>query len=218
MMPTEFLAGLLHLAHMRIVPHGVEQSGSFHRAAHPLRPPMIAFQGRLVNTKGVHVLLEAAGTLRSQNRSFELIIIGDGPERSKLQELAQKMGLSACTRFMGHLDAREVESILANATVVAVPSLAGEVFGLVVAENMSRGLPVVASNLGAFKEILGEAGVTFAVGDANDLARQLARLLDDSARASRLGGWAKQRVMEVYSRKRMIEVHAQLFREVYDPQ
>jgi glycogen synthase len=213
-MPTEFLAGLLDLPRMRVIPHGVELDASFRRSP-PASPPLIVFQGRLVSTKGIRVLLEAASILHSQNRPFELIIIGNGPERTKLQEFAREMGLSSCIRFTGRLDATEVKSILATASAVVVPSLAGEVFGLVVAENMARGLPVVASDLGAFREVLADAGLTFRVGDAKDLAEQLAKLLDDPVRASRLGDRAKQRVMDLYRKERMIQVHAQLYREVY---
>jgi glycogen synthase len=215
-MPTEFLAGLLHLPRMRVIPHGVEPVASFCRSSPLSRAPTIVFQGRLVSTKGVRVLLEAASMLRSQNRLFELIIIGDGPDRAKLERFAQELQLSSCIRFMGRLDAAQVESILATALAVVVPSLAGEVFGLVVAENMSRGLPVVASDLGAFQEILGDAGLTFRVGDADDLAQQLAKLLDDSAGALRLGDRAKQRVLDRFQRDRMVQAHAQLYREVYN--
>jgi glycosyltransferase involved in cell wall biosynthesis len=109
-----------------------------------------------------------------------------------------------------------MESILAAASAVVVPSLAGEVFGLVVAENMSRGLPVIASNLGAFKEVLSGTGLTFRVGDPEDLAHQLAKVLDDSVWAARLGAKAKQRVLDVYSREAMIEAHAQLYRELHN--
>lgn len=213
--PTEFLAGVLQLPHMRVIPHGIEPIASFRRSPAP-DSPVIVFQGRLVSSKGVRVLLRAASILRLQNRSFELVIIGDGPERSKLQEYARDLRLLSCIHFMGYLDASEVESIFATASAVVVPSLAGEVFGLVVAESMSRGLPVLASDLGAFKEVLGGAGLTFRVGDADDLARQLAKLLDDSASASRLGAEAKQRVADFYSREAMIEAHAQLYRELYN--
>jgi glycosyltransferase involved in cell wall biosynthesis len=215
-MPTEFLAGVLRLPRMRVIPHGVEPIASSCRSWPAPDPPIIVFQGRLVSTKGTRILLEAAAILRSQHRSFELIIIGDGPERTKLQEFAREMQLSSRIRFTGHLDATEVESILATASAVVVPSLAGEVFGLVIAENMSRGLPVIASDLGAFKEVLGDAGLTFRVGDANDLAQQLTKFLDDSARASSVGAKAKQRVADCYSREEMIKAHAQLYRDVYD--
>jgi glycosyltransferase involved in cell wall biosynthesis len=215
-MPTEFLAGVLRLPRARVIPHGVEPIASSFLSSTASGPPKIVFQGRLVSSKGIRVLLEAASTLRSQNRSFEVIIIGDGPERTKLQDYAQELKISSCTRFTGYLNAIEVESILATASAVVVPSLAGEVFGLVVAENMSRGLPVIASNLGAFKEVLGSAGLTFRVGDANDLAQKLAELLDDSALASRLGADAKQRIVNYYSIRTMVEAHALLYRELYN--
>jgi glycosyltransferase involved in cell wall biosynthesis len=215
-MPTEFLAGLVQLPHMRVIPHGVEPRPLFQRSSRPYGVPIIVFQGRLVSTKGVRVLLEAAGILRSQNRSFELVIIGDGPDRTTLQKFAQEMQISSCVRFTGSLDAAEVDSILETAAAIIVPSLAGEVFGLVVAENMSRGVPVVASNLGPFAEILGNAGLTFRVGDANHLAQQLTRLLDDPVGAFRLGDQAKKRIFDLYQREQMIQAHAQLYREVYD--
>jgi glycosyltransferase involved in cell wall biosynthesis len=215
-MPTEFLAGLLQLAHMRVIPHGVETLASLRPSPDHSLSPTIVFQGRLVSTKGVRVLLEAAAILRSQNRSFELIIIGDGPDRSGLQRLAQEAQLASRIRFTGRLSVAEAESILATARAVVVPSLAGEVFGLVVAENMARGLAIVASNLGAFTEILGDAGLTFRVGDAADLAGQLAKLLDDPAAATRLGHRAKQRILDLYQRERMVDSHAQLYREVFN--
>jgi len=85
---------------------------------------------------------------------------------------------------------------------------------LVLAENMSRGLPVVASDVGCFAEVLGDAGLTFRVGEAKDLARQIARLLDDSGLASALSGRARSRILEHYQRTHMIEGHAQLYRRL----
>lgn len=86
--------------------------------------------------------------------------------------------------------------------------------GLVLAENMSRGLPVVASNLGSFVEVLGDAGLTFRVGDAQALAGQIVRFLDDSALASVLTGRARTRIFDRYLRSHMIEAHAQLYRRL----
>jgi glycosyltransferase involved in cell wall biosynthesis len=115
---------------------------------------------------------------------------------------------------VGRLSAVDLESVFLTASVVVVPSLAGEVFGLVVAENMSRGLPIVASNLGSFAEVLGKSGLTFGVGDESHLARQLELVLDDSALAANFGLRAKRRVAEAYPRQRMIEAHAQLYRQM----
>jgi phosphatidylinositol alpha-mannosyltransferase len=142
------------------------------------------------------------------------MVIGDGSERDALEQLSQKLQLSSFVRFVGRLSAVDLESAFLNASVVVVPSLGGEVFGLVVAENMSRGLPIIASNLGAFAEVLGESGLTFGVGDADQLARQLMLVLDDAALAADLGRRAKRRLAEVYSRDRMIEAHVQLYRQL----
>lgn len=212
--PTEWLSGLLHLPMTISIPHGLEHVASGNQSRHPSYPPVIVFQGRLVSTKGIRVLLEAAGLLHSRNRPFELVVVGDGPERSALEELVQKMQLSSCVRFMGRLDTAELESILAKANIVVVPSLGGEVFGLVVVENMSRGLPIIASDLGAFTEVLDDAGLAFRVGNAHDLARQLVRLLDDSAFQLNLGVRARQRVLQHYPLNAMIDAHACLYRRI----
>ena len=212
--PTEWLSGILHLPKLISIPHGLQAITSNTQSRHPTHPPTIVFQGRLVTTKGIRVLLKAAAILRCEDRSFELDVIGDGPQRNALEDLAQELQLSSCVRFMGRLDAAELERTFAKASIVVVPSLGGEVFGLVVAENMSRGLPIVASDLGAFAEVLGDAGLTFRVGDAHDLARQLARLLDDSALELSLGTRAKQRVLQSYPLSRMIDAHARLYRQL----
>jgi len=161
------------------------------------------------------VLLEAASLLRSENRVFELLVVGDGPERSAIERLAKKLQLCSFVHFVGRVVAADLDSTLGEASIVVVPSLGGEVFGLVLAENMSRGLPVVASDVGCFAEVLGDAGLTFRAGDAKDLARQIARLLDDSALASALGCRARRRIIENYQRSHMIEAHAQLYRRLY---
>jgi len=211
-MPTEWLSALTHLSNSVSIPHGIEMLAQDSES--PLEPPRIIFQGRLVTTKGLPVLLEAAAILHSENRAFEVLVIGDGPERLAIQELTEKLQLSSCVHFAGRTAAADLESLFAKASIVVVPSLGGEVFGLVLAENMSRGLPVVASNLGSFAEVLGGTGLTFRVGDSKDLATQVARLLDDSALASLLGGRARKRILDRYLRNHMIEAHARLYRRL----
>jgi len=94
-----------------------------------------------------------------------------------------------------------------------VPSLGGEVFGLVVAENMARAMPIVASDLGAFTEVLGDTGLVFRTGDAADLAAAISRLLDDPPLGSALGQRARQRALDFCSKSRMIEAHTHVYRE-----
>jgi glycosyltransferase involved in cell wall biosynthesis len=209
--PTEWLGSLLHVPRIAAIPHGLEAKGA---ALHPVPPPgrtVIVFQGRLVTTKGVRVLLEAARLLRAQERSFELLIIGDGPERAALEQFASEAQLAPFVRFAGRLKEEQLDEAVGRASAVVVPSLGGEVFGLVVAENMLRGLPVIASDLGAFAEVLGDAGLTFHTGDARELAAALARVLDDHVLAGRLSQRARQRARDFCDYGKMIQAHSDIY-------
>ena len=211
--PTAWLGGLVQLPRVVAIPHGLETITKLSATAPASQPPVVTFQGRLVTTKGVGILFEAARILSAQ-RPFQLVVIGDGPERANLERIAREGQLAGKVRFLGRLVGAELDAALQESSVVVVPSLGGEVFGLVVAENMARGLPVIASDLGAFVEVLGEGGLTFRTGDAAELARQLASILNDPALAARLAQRARQRALEFCDLQRMLEAHARVYREV----
>jgi glycosyltransferase involved in cell wall biosynthesis len=103
---------------------------------------------------------------------------------------------------------------IAKADLLVVPSLAGEVFGMVLAESMLLRIPVLVSDLGAFVEVLGNTGSTFRIGDTSDLARQIAGVLDDTSLSNRMASAARQRILECFSLDRMIEGHAQIYRRL----
>jgi glycogen synthase len=213
--PTQWLGDLLQLPYVCAIPHGLESIEPVSRPESPPGRPVIAFQGRLVTTKGVRLLFEAARILRDQNRNFELLIIGDGPERESLERFARDFHLDAQVCFTGRLNGTKLDAALASASAVVAPSLGGEVFGLVVAENMLRALPIVASNLGAFVELLGGSGLIFRTGDAAALAASLARLLDDTSLAASLAHRARRRALDFCDNSRMIEAHARVYHDVY---
>jgi len=214
MTPTTWLATQLQLPRTESVPHGLPIVPFSLPQAHARATPVIVSMGRIVTTKGLGVLLEAAKILIQQNRLFEIRIIGDGPERVSLEKFAHQLALDSHVQFLGRVPQTQVPEILAQTDLVVVPSLGGEVFGMVVAENMLRGLTVVASNLGAFQELLGDTGVTFRTGNAADLAVQLGKLLDDPANSRRLGAAARQRVLEFFTLGRMIAAHAEIYRRI----
>jgi glycosyltransferase involved in cell wall biosynthesis len=216
-MPTDWLGRLTNVPKSATIPHGIEMV--VHNSGPQVLsgPPRIVFQGRLVTTKGLPLLLEAASILRLQNREFELLVIGDGPERAAIQRLACNLDISSHVHFAGSVPAAELDSMFAAAKIVVVPSLGGEVFGLVLAETMSRGLPIVASDLGSFSEVLADTGLLFRIGDARGLAAQIGRLLDDPAFASQLGLRARARISERYLRADMIDAHAELYRRLRRP-
>ena len=211
--PTEWFAAMLQLPKVVHISHGLDSEAKA-RVPQSLAEPLVAFQGRLVSTKGVHILLEAAEILRRQGRSFEVVIIGDGPERSLLERVTEERGLATWVKFAGRLPKPQLDDALSRASFLVVPSLGGEVFGLVLTENMLRGIPIIASDLGAFVEVLDGAGRIFHRGDAADLARQMAVLLDDQANAARLGALGLERAQSLYGERQMIEQHAHMYRSL----
>ena len=212
--PTHWLSGMLQLPRTEIVPHGLAPSSPLVRLPASQPVPVLVFLGRIVTTKGLLLLLEAARLLQQQNRPIELKVVGDGPERAALQKLAAEWKLAMQVYFLGRLPDSQIAGLLATADLLVVPSLGGEVFGMVIAENMLRGIPILASDLGAFVEVLGDAGRTFKTGDSADLARQIVQLLDDPAASQRLGVAAHQRVRDFFALSRMIEGHAQIYRRL----
>jgi len=136
--------------------------------------------GRMVPKKGFDVLLRAHAD--GQNRS-RLTLMGDGPERERLEQLARILELNGEVSFRGNQDHDRVLEEMAAADVVAIPSLQ-EPFGLIALEAMSLGKPIVASRVGGLPEVLeGADALLVKPGDASELAAALettrGRLRDD---------------------------------------
>ena len=167
--PTMWLATVLKLPNTVSIYHGVPNNNGF-ATRQSSKSATFVFVGRLVTTKGVDVLLRAAYRLRTEGLSFRVKIVGDGPERPRLEALRDALGLRDCVAFEGYLHDPTLDQDLADAVGVIVPSLAGEVFGLVAAEQMIRGRLVIAADTGGLGEVVGDAGLKFAVGDASSLA------------------------------------------------
>jgi glycogen(starch) synthase len=213
--PTAWLGNQLRLSRTEIVAHGLRPSPPLVRIRCAGETPSILFIGRLVTTKGVGLLLEAAHILQQEKRVFALLVVGAGPERLDLESRVRGLQLSSRVQFLGHLPQEQLDSLLAKAAAVVVPSLGGEVFGMVVAENMLRGVPVLASDLGAFVEVLGNAGLTFRTGDAADLAAKISHILENPALGTRLAEAAHQRVQEIFTEQRMIEAHSRIYQRLW---
>lgn len=212
--PTDWLAQQLQLPNTVTVHHGLMPYPALARAPGANSPPVFAFMGRLVTTKGVRLLLKACQILSTQKQPFKLLIVGDGPERASLEALAREFHLVSQTSFLGRLTQSQITQVLAEVSLVVVPSLGGEVFGMVVAENMLRGIPVLASDLGAFVEVIDDAGLTFKTADSADLAHQMCRLVNDPYMRDSLGASGRRRVLQQFSEERMISDHAMIYQDL----
>jgi len=141
----------------------------------------IASVGRLVGYKNNDVVIRAFGRLAATRPDLDLVIIGQGPERDRLQDLANDLGVADRVELRGFVDQHtKVLAMVAGATAfVSASEIEG--FGIVLVEAMALGVPYVASDIPAFREVTagGVGGALFHPGDDRDLADKLAPLLDD---------------------------------------
>lgn len=151
----------------------------------------VLFLGRLVQNKGCDVLIRAMAHLPGA----KLVILGDGPELGSLQALAADCAVSDRCEFRGWAPTAEVQETCRTSTVLAVPSLWPEPFGLVALEAASAHLPVVASAVGGIPDIIdhGRTGLLVPPGDVEALHRALTSLLDQPALARTMGTRAARR-------------------------
>ena len=161
----------------------------------------VVFAGRIVKPKGVDVLIRAV-----RDVECELVVCGDGRHLSSAQALARRLGVAERVSFKGWLAAEELAEELAQASIVAIPSLWPEPFGLVGIEAFSAGRPVVASATGGVADWLqdGVSGILVEPGDVGALARALEELLADPERQSAMGDAGRERVAARFSRDRHV--------------
>jgi glycosyltransferase involved in cell wall biosynthesis len=162
----------------------------------------VLFAGRIVRPKGVGVLIRAAREVEA-----ELVICGDGRELEAMRRLARRLGVQERVRFAGWLDADQLAQELADCSVVAMPSLWPEPFGLVGIEGFAAGRPAVASATGGIGDWLehGVSGLCVSPGDAGELARALEELLADPDKQRRMGLAGKQAVSARFTPERHVE-------------
>lgn len=162
----------------------------------------VVFAGRVVRPKGVSVLIRAARAVDG-----EFVVCGDGWQLNAMRKLARRVGVADRVRFTGWLGAEALGEELANASIVAVPSVWPEPFGLVGIEAFAAGRPVVASATGGVADWLqdGVSGLTVRPGDAAALAKALEQLLGDPDRQRAMGRAGRETVADRFSPERHLE-------------
>ena len=184
------------------IPNGVDVP--FYASASPLdgyprSGGTVGFVGRFSEPrKGMPVLLDAVRQLLPERPDLQLLVVGGGD----VDELRYTAGpeLAGHLLPLGQVDDETKARALRSVDVYCAPNTSGESFGLVVTEAMAAGTCVVASDLDAFRRVLGDgdggpaAGVVVPVGHADELARVLGELLSDPVRRVELGAAASRRV------------------------
>jgi glycosyltransferase involved in cell wall biosynthesis len=170
-----------------------------------------AYLGRMVVEKGVSVLLDATRLLRAEGREVRVLLIGDGPERPRLEEQIAASHLESCVRITGFLSGAALQNELRDVRAVVIPTIMEETAGLAALEQMARGRLVIASAVGGLREIVEGAGLTFPPGDSLALAHAMRRTLDEPSLVSSLAVLARQRVLQSFSFDAMTNAHARVY-------
>ncbi len=205
------------------IPYGIDTAywrtldDQARKAATDLRrthPRLIVALGRLVPYKGYEILLDAMARIADAH----LIIIGEGPLREKLTNLADDLGIASRISFAGGLPRDEARTILHAASVFVMPSnTIGEAFGLAQVEAMAAARPIVNTALPTTVPLVARhniEGLTVPPNDSAALADALQTLLDDRALAERLGQAAEARATSEYDQSVFVRRIESLYERV----
>jgi glycosyltransferase involved in cell wall biosynthesis len=177
--------------------------------ARPRARPRIIVPRRLFEKNGVEYFIRAVPLIRAQ-MDIDAVLVGDGPERERLERLAGELGVSDSVTFMGRRANDEMPTLLADADVAVLPSLM-EATSVAALEAMSCGVPVAASRVGGLPEIVDESvGTLFEPADPASLAAALVALLQRPD-LDAVGRQARQRVVQSWSVARLARRHVEIY-------
>ncbi len=175
------------------------------------RESKVIFIGRLGTEKGIHVLIDAWRLWG--NGAPQLEIIGDGPERVRLQKSVNGNGMGDKISFLGQLPFMEVQRRLRLARLLVLPSLCFEGFPMAIIEAFSLGVPVAASDIGPLPNIVknAESGILYKPGEALSLYHAMKEIWDCSDRLRSLGQGARQEFDKKYTADTNYEILMKIY-------
>jgi glycosyltransferase involved in cell wall biosynthesis len=175
----------------------------------------MGYAGRLVHEKGVHILLRAFARLNDHSK---LKILGSGPQRDSLEQLARDLNVRDRVEFLSWIPSTKTPDFARSLDVFVLPSLTQsnwkEQFGRALIENMACGVPVIGSTCGEIPNVIGDAGLIVKEGDDAELATALIRLRDDINLRNDLAKRGRERVLEKFTQKRIAEETVRVYREL----
>jgi glycosyltransferase involved in cell wall biosynthesis len=190
-------------SHIKLLNNGVDLTRFTISGEHRHRSvPRLISTSNLRPEKGIHILIRALAQVRKKH-DCELWIVGDGPERVRLETLAEELGLSNAISFLGIRS--DVAQLVQNSDVLIIPSLWQEPSGLVALEALACGVPVIASSVGGLPEIVtSDSGILVESADVEGLAQAINNLITDLGLARRMGERGRQLVEENFSMTRWV--------------
>lgn len=205
---------------IKTVYNGINISNSFENCGKlrmelniPKGVPLLGMIARLVPEKGHEYAIKAMPEILRRFPDARLVLVGDGPSRTYLEDLCERVGVKERVIFLGFR--RDVEEIAIDFDVILMPSLS-EGLPLALLESMALGKPVVASEVGGIPEVIkdGINGVLVPPEDAGALAERIIGLLMSNEMREKLGENARQTVLSKFTAKIMAENTMRIYDEL----
>ncbi len=194
---------------------GVERDYDYRRNYASDYEKIIFFVGRLVQEKGVQVLLDAVPKVISKYNDVKFVIAGKGPQSDHLRHKAESMGIAHKLYFTGYLSEENLEKLYKCSDIAVFPSLY-EPFGIVALEGMVANIPVVVTDTCGLGEIVehGVDGMKAFTGNANSLADCILALLFDYDLTERVKSNALKKIHTLYNWDKISEQTIKVYEEV----
>jgi len=168
----------------------------------------------LTRHKGHQVLIDAARVVLKRHENVRVLIVGDGPLRSKLEAYVEQLQLSPRILFTGQQ--KDVFPFLKLADLFVLPSTEREGLGIALIEAMAAGLPVIGTRLGGIPEAIEENvnGLLFAPGNSEELAAAIEKLIADHAIRAKMGRTGRKIYEEKFTAEKMVTNIESLYDEL----
>ncbi len=176
---------------------------------HVHQPPRLAVVGRLDCTRDYPTLIRSVAILRDQGVDVDAWVIGEGSGRAQLEALVRELQVSDRVQMLGMR--RDIPQLLAQLEIFVWPAFHFEGFGIALAEAMAAGVPIVATDVGACREVLdgGRCGLLVQPGSPEALAEGIREVLSVPAAARQRADAARQRALDAFSVAAMAEAYGQ---------
>ncbi|MFK7821701.1 MAG: glycosyltransferase family 4 protein [Planctomycetaceae bacterium] len=205
---------------VKVIHCGVDTQTFKPRTGQPSEFTRVLQIGTLHEVKGQSILLEACAELKRQDVRVDCHFVGSGPDRDLLEQLAKSLEITDRVIFHGYQTPRDIRSHLANADILACPSVESsdgrrEGIPVVLMEAMASGVPVIASSLSGIPELVDNEveGLLFKPGSSRELANGLRFLSENPTKAQDFAEAARTKVLQEFDRDQNIEALIDLFEE-----